>query len=81
MMDECRKAHGNSDYENLYVFSRMLLPLLDHEREREGIDLSALNLIHLACCWFGGHRDKVFQPYRRFPCSDECSAESSSLRR
>ncbi len=35
----------------------------------------------LACCRFGGHRDKVFQPYRRFPCSDECSAESSSLRR
>ena len=24
---------------------------------------------------------RFFQPYRRFPCNDECSAESSSLRR
>ena len=38
-------------------------------------------LYYLDCCRFGGHRDKVFQPYRRFPCSDECSAGSLSLRR
>jgi len=35
----------------------------------------------LACCRFGGHRDKVFQPYRRFSCSAGYSAVSSSLRR
>jgi hypothetical protein len=33
----------------------------------------------VAFCWFGGHRDKVFQPYRRSPCSDGYSVESSKL--
>jgi len=35
----------------------------------------------LACCRFGGHRDKVFQPYRRSPCSGGYSVGSSKLRR
>ncbi len=38
--------YGNTDYEKLYLFARMLLPLLDYGREREGIDLSALKLTH-----------------------------------
>jgi type I restriction enzyme R subunit len=38
--------YGNTDYEKLYLFAKMLLPLLDYGREREGIDLSALKLTH-----------------------------------
>jgi type I restriction enzyme, R subunit len=38
--------YGNTAYEKLYHFAKMLLPLLDHGREREGIDLSALKLTH-----------------------------------
>lgn len=38
--------YGNTDYEKLYLFARMLLPLLEFGREREGIDLSALRLTH-----------------------------------
>ena len=38
--------YGNTDYEKLYLFARMLLPLLDYGREREGIDFSALKLTH-----------------------------------
>lgn len=38
--------YGNTDYEKLYLFARMLLPLLDYGREREGIDLSVLKLTH-----------------------------------
>lgn len=38
--------YGNTVYEKLYLFARMLLPLLDYGREREGIDFSALKLTH-----------------------------------
>lgn len=38
--------YGNTEYEKLYLFSRMLLPLLEFGRERDGIDLSALRLSH-----------------------------------
>ena len=38
--------YGNTDYEKLYLFAKLLLPLLDYGREREGIDLSALKLTH-----------------------------------
>lgn len=38
--------YGNTDFEKLYLFARLLLPLLDYGREREGIDLSALRLTH-----------------------------------
>jgi type I restriction enzyme, R subunit len=38
--------YGNTAYEKLYHFAKMLLPLLDYGREREGIDLSALKLTH-----------------------------------
>jgi len=38
--------YGNTDFEKLYLFSKMLLPLLDYGREREGVDLSALRLTH-----------------------------------
>ncbi len=36
--------YGNTDYEMLYLFAKMLLPLLDYGRERDGIDLSVLRL-------------------------------------
>ena len=38
--------YGNTAFEQLYMFAKMLLPLLDYGREREGVDLSALNLTH-----------------------------------
>ncbi len=38
--------YGNTDFEKLYLFAKMLLPLLDYGRERDGIDLSALKLTH-----------------------------------
>ena len=38
--------YGNTDYEKLYLFAKLLLPLLDYGRERDGIDLSALKLTH-----------------------------------
>ncbi len=38
--------YGNTAYEKLYLFAKMLLPLLDYGREREGLDLSALRLSH-----------------------------------
>ncbi len=38
--------YGNTDFEKLYLFAKMLVPLLDYGREREGIDLSALKLTH-----------------------------------
>jgi type I restriction enzyme R subunit len=38
--------YGNTDFEKLHIFARLLLPLLDYGREREGIDLSALRLTH-----------------------------------
>ena len=38
--------YGNTEFEKLYLFAKMLLPLLDYGREREGIDLSALKLTH-----------------------------------
>ena len=38
--------YGNTAYEKLYIFARMLLPLLGFERERPDIDLSALRLTH-----------------------------------
>ena len=38
--------YGNTDHEKLYLFAKLLLPLLDYGREREGIDLSALKLTH-----------------------------------
>ena len=38
--------YGNTDFEKLYLFAKMLLPLLDYGREREGVDLSALKLTH-----------------------------------
>lgn len=38
--------YGNTEFEKLYLFARLLLPLLDYGREREGIDLSALRLTH-----------------------------------
>jgi hypothetical protein len=43
--------------------------------------LAEFGLRDVACCWFGGHRDKVFQPYWRFPCSGGYSVVSSKLRR
>ena len=38
--------YGNTDYEKLYLFAKLLLPLLEYGRERDGIDLSALKLTH-----------------------------------
>ena len=38
--------YGNTAYEKLYLFAKLLLPLLNYGREREGIDLSALKLTH-----------------------------------
>jgi type I restriction enzyme R subunit len=38
--------YGNTEIEKLYLFAKMLLPLLDYGRERDGIDLSALRLTH-----------------------------------
>jgi type I restriction enzyme R subunit len=38
--------YGNTAYEKLYLFGKLLLPLLDYGREREGVDLSALRLTH-----------------------------------
>jgi type I restriction enzyme R subunit len=38
--------YGNTEFEKLQIFARMLLPLLDFRREREGVDLSALALTH-----------------------------------
>jgi type I restriction enzyme, R subunit len=38
--------YGNTEFEKLYLFARLLLPLLEFGREREGIDLSALRLTH-----------------------------------
>jgi type I restriction enzyme, R subunit len=38
--------YGNTDFERLYRFAKMLVPLLKFERERDGIDLSALKLTH-----------------------------------
>ena len=38
--------YGNTEYEKLHLFARMLVPLLNYGRERDGIDLSALRLSH-----------------------------------
>lgn len=38
--------YGNTDFEKLYRFARVLLPLLKYGRERDGIDLSDLKLTH-----------------------------------
>jgi type I restriction enzyme R subunit len=38
--------YGNTEIEKLYLFAKMLLPLLEYGREREGVDLSALKLTH-----------------------------------
>lgn len=38
--------YANTDVEKLYIFARLLVPLLKFEREREGVDLSALRLTH-----------------------------------
>jgi type I restriction enzyme R subunit len=38
--------YGNTDYEKLYLFAKLLLPLLAYGRQRDGIDLSALKLTH-----------------------------------
>ncbi len=38
--------YGNTDIEQRFIFFRLLLPLLEFGREREGIDLSALALTH-----------------------------------
>jgi type I restriction enzyme, R subunit len=38
--------YGNTYREQLYMFAKLLLPLLDYRLEREGLDLSALKLTH-----------------------------------
>jgi type I restriction enzyme, R subunit len=38
--------YGNTDLEKRFIFFRLLSPLLEFGREREGIDLSALQLTH-----------------------------------
>jgi len=38
--------YGNTDIEKRFIFFRLLLPLLEFGREREGIDLAALKLTH-----------------------------------
>ena len=38
--------YGSTEFEKLYLFAKMLLPLLDYGRERDGVDLSALKLTH-----------------------------------
>ena len=38
--------YGNTDFEKLYLFAKLLLPLLEYGRERDGVDLSALKLSH-----------------------------------
>jgi type I restriction enzyme R subunit len=38
--------YGNTDYEKLYLFAKLLVPLLEYGRERDGVDLSALRLTH-----------------------------------
>nr|WP_232478399.1 type I restriction endonuclease [Roseomonas rosulenta] len=38
--------YGNTEFEKLYLFGKLLLPLLDYGRQREGVDLSALRLTH-----------------------------------
>lgn len=38
--------YGNPDYEKLYLFAKMLWPLLKFDRERETIDTTTLRLTH-----------------------------------
>jgi type I restriction enzyme R subunit len=38
--------YGQTYFEKLQIFARLLLPLLDFSRERESVDLSALTLTH-----------------------------------
>lgn len=38
--------YQNTDYEKLYLFAKVLWPLLKYGREREGVDLSALKRTH-----------------------------------
>jgi type I restriction enzyme R subunit len=38
--------YGNTDFEKLYLFGKLLYPLLTYGREREGVDLAALKLTH-----------------------------------
>ena len=38
--------YGNTAFEKLHLFARMLTPLLDFGRERDGVDLSGLRLSH-----------------------------------
>ena len=38
--------YGNTDFEKLYLFAKLLVPLLEYGRERDGVDLSALRLTH-----------------------------------
>ena len=38
--------YQNTDYEKLYLFAKVLWPLLKYGRERDGVDLSALKLTH-----------------------------------
>ncbi|GAN54833.1 type I restriction endonuclease subunit R [Tanticharoenia sakaeratensis] len=38
--------YGNTAFEKLYVFAKLLTPLLKFERERETVDLAALQLTH-----------------------------------
>jgi type I restriction enzyme R subunit len=40
--------YRNTDFEKLYRFAKLLVPLLKFERERDGIDLGALKLTHHA---------------------------------
>jgi type I restriction enzyme, R subunit len=48
--------YGNTAYEKLYMFSKLLLPLLDYGREREGLDLSTLKLTHHKMRDLGQHK-------------------------
>ena len=38
--------YGNTEFEKLYLFGKLLYPLLSYGREREGVDLAALKLTH-----------------------------------
>jgi type I restriction enzyme R subunit len=38
--------YGNTEFEKLYLFGKLLYPLLTYGREREGVDLAALKLTH-----------------------------------
>ncbi|HEY0182971.1 MAG TPA: type I restriction endonuclease [Rhodopila sp.] len=61
--------YGNTDYEKLYLFAKLLSPLLEFGRERDGIDLSALRLTHHRMRDLGQQKLNLGGGRRRTRCS------------